>query len=153
MVNLKELIIAILICQLAGIIGSIFTFDSVSLWYPTLVKPSFTPPSWVFAPVWITLYTLMGISLYWIYNSKLKDKKAFYVFGGQLILNALWSIVFFGFHLIFVSFLIIVLLWILILLTMVLFYKVDKKAGIILIPYLLWVSLATLLNYYLWILN
>ena len=153
MIKFKELIIAILICQMAGVIGSIFTLDSIPVWYPTLEKPSFSPPNWVFAPVWITLYTLMGISLYWIFTSKLKDNKALYVFSAQLILNALWSIVFFGFHSIFFALLIIILLWILILWTIILFYKMDKKAGIILIPYLLWVSLATLLNYYIWILN
>lgn len=153
MVNLKILVVAIIICQFAGIIGSFFTYDSIPNWYPTLEKPSFTPPNWVFAPVWITLYTLMGISLYWIYTSKLKNKNALYVFSLQLILNAFWSIVFFGFHLIFFALLIIILLWILILFTIILFYKIDRKAGMILLPYLIWVSIATLLNYYIWILN
>lgn len=151
--KLKQLIIAIVICQLAGIIGSLFTISSIPTWYSTLVKPSFTPPNWLFGPVWITLYTLMGIAVYWIYTSKKKNKNALLIFGVQLLLNTVWSIVFFGFHEIFYGLVIIILLWISIILTILEFLKISKNSGYILVPYLAWVSLATILNYYLWILN
>ncbi len=153
--DLKKLIIAVVICQLAGIIGSVFTAQSIPDWYQTLVKPEFTPPSWLFAPVWITLYTLMGISLYLVWERK--DKKdvtpALLVFFAQLVLNAIWSIVFFGLQSPFYAFIIIVFLWVLIAGSIYFFYPVSKTAAYLLIPYILWVSFAALLNYYIWILN
>jgi tryptophan-rich sensory protein len=97
MLKWKELIVAIIICQFAGVVGSLFTFSSIPTWYATLSKPSFSPPNWVFGPVWTLLYTSMGISIYWVYNSKNKGvKSALYIFGIQLMFNVLWSIVFFG---------------------------------------------------------
>ncbi len=154
MVKWKELIIAIVICQLAGIIGSVFTFSAIPTWYVTVVKPSFSPPNWVFGPVWTLLYTLMGIAAYWIYTSKNKLKKdALNIFGVQLALNALWSIAFFGFRSPLLGLIIIVLLWISIALTIRKFYAIDRKAGLILVPYLLWVTFASLLNYYIFVLN
>jgi len=148
------LLAAILICQLAGVIGSIFTLSSIPTWYAGLVKPSFSPPNWVFGPVWITLYTLMGVAAYTIYRSKHSNRQsALYVFGGQLGLNALWSIVFFGLHSILGGLGIIVLLWLVILVTTILFHGISKTAALLLIPYLAWVSFAAILNYYIWILN
>jgi len=147
-------IIAILICQMAGIIGSLATFSAITDWYVKLQSPSFTPPNWLFGPVWLTLYTLMGISLFWIWEKDLKkNKKALYIFGTQLFLNALWSFLFFGFHLLFYSLIEITLLWITIVLTIFSFLKISRKAGLILIPYIAWVSIALTLNYYIWILN
>lgn len=152
--KLKELIISMLICQFAGLIGSVFTFQAIPTWYVKLVKPAFTPPSWVFGPVWVLLYTLMGIGVYWVYNSKNKAKGiALALFGAQLVLNSLWSIVFFGLHSPLFGLAVIVLLWLVILATAIKFYEVDPKAGLILVPYLLWVSLASVLNYYILILN
>jgi benzodiazapine receptor len=150
------LIIAILVCQAAGIIGSIFTYPSIGTWYAELEKPFFTPPNWVFGPVWITLYTLMGISLFWIWQkgpNKENVRGALLAFFGQLVLNSVWSIVFFGLQSPFYALILIVMLWFLILLTIFKFYKIDKKAGLILIPYILWVTIATALNYYIFVLN
>lgn len=153
--DLKKIIIAVMICQLAGIIGSVFTAESIPDWYQTLVKPEFTPPSWLFAPVWIALYTLMGISLYLVWERK--DKKdvtpAMLVFFAQLVLNAIWSVVFFGLQSPFCAFIIIVFLWVLIAGSIYFFYPISKTAAYLLIPYILWVSFAALLNYSIWILN
>ena len=151
-----NLLLAILICQIAGIIGTIFTTPAIPIWYANLEKPFFSPPNWLFAPVWIILYTLMGISVYliWERGTKKKDvKSALLAFSGQLVLNSVWSIIFFGLKSPFYAFLIIVFLWLVILLTIVKFYKLSKKAGLLLVPYILWVSFATVLNYYIWILN
>ncbi|MFP4045917.1 MAG: TspO/MBR family protein [Candidatus Aenigmatarchaeota archaeon] len=154
--DLGQLVLAIFICQLAGIIGSVFTVQSISSWYTTLNKPWFTPPGWVFSPVWITLYALMGVALYWIWKEgpeKREVRIALGIFAGQLSLNAIWSILFFGLQNIFVALIEIGFLWLLILFTIVKFYQIKKRAGVILIPYLAWVTIATLLNYYLWLLN
>ncbi len=150
----KELIAAIVVCQLAGIIGSVFTISSIPTWYAGLVKPSFSPPNWLFGPVWILLYTLMGIAAYWIYTSKNKLKNsALIVFGVQLALNAIWSIVFFGLHSPLLGLIVIALLWISIAWTMVKFYAIDKLASYVLVPYLVWVSFASVLNYSIFVLN
>jgi len=151
-----KLIVAILICQLAGVIGSVFTAPAITAWYATIQKPLFNPPNWVFAPVWTTLFLLMGISLYLVWGKGLEKKEvklAVSVFGFQLALNVVWSFLFFGLQSPFLAFLEIVLLWIAILATIVLFYRVSKKAGVLLVPYLLWVSFAAFLNYNIWILN
>lgn len=147
-----KLLAAIIICQLAGIVGSIFTFDSLTTWYATLNKPFFQPPNWLFGPVWIILYTLMGISLYWILNKK-KNKKALKIFSVQLILNAVWSIIFFGMKNTLFAFFEIILLWIFILWMIMEFYKLDKKSAYILVPYLVWVSIAAILNLSVYLLN
>ena len=154
MKNWKILIVAILICQFAGILGSVFTTPSIPTWYASINKPDFTPPSWLFAPAWITLYTLMGISIYLVWEKGFKKNKiAVYVFSTQLILNSIWSILFFGLQNPFFAFIEIIILWIAILATIVLFYRIRRSAGLILIPYIAWVSFASLLNYSIWILN
>ncbi len=150
-----RLIAAVLLCQAAGIIGSFFTAPAIPEWYASLVKPEFNPPSWLFAPVWITLYTLMGISLYLVW--KRKDKQdvtpALLIFFAQLVLNAIWSIIFFGLQSPFYAFIIIVFLWVLIAGSIYFFYRISKTAAYLLIPYILWVSFAAILNYFIWILN
>ena len=151
-----RLIVAIIICQMAGVIGSIFTTPYIATWYATLKKPFFSPPNWVFAPVWLTLFSLMGISLYWVWNKDLKNKEvknSVLIFTSQLIMNILWSVLFFGFQNPFYGLIGIIILWVTILFTILKFYKIDKRAGLILIPYILWVSIATALNYYVLILN
>jgi len=151
-----KLIIAILICQLAGVIGSVFSTPSIETWYATLQKPFFSPPNWVFGPVWITLYTLMGISLYFVWNKDLKNREvkiSISIFAVQLALNILWSFLFFRLQNPFYGLIEIIILWVVILITILKFYKVDKRAGLILLPYIFWVSIATALNYYVWILN
>ena len=154
--NILKLIASIMICQLAGFIGSLFTTPAIQTWYKTLIKPSFNPPNSVFSPVWITLFLLMGISLFLVWQKNLKDRKvkiALFFFALQLSLNILWSIIFFGLKLPFYAFVEIIILWFAILLTILKFLKVSKPAGILLLPYLLWVSFAAFLNFFLWNLN
>ncbi len=154
--NIPLLIFSILVSQLAGLIGSFGTISSISNWYVYLVKPSFNPPNTIFGPVWTILYTLMGIALYFVWvkgYQKPKIKKAVLLFMLHLGVNALWSIVFFGLKNVGGAFYIIVLLWIMIVVLMNLFWSIDKRSTYLLIPYLLWVSFATLLNAAIWKLN
>ena len=151
-----DLILAVLICQGMGLIGSLFTTPAIPSWYAGLVKPSFNPPNWIFAPAWILLYTLMGIAAFLIWNrrnGKKKIKTALVLFSVQLVLNSLWSIIFFGLHLPQYAFLEILVLWFFILLTLLSFYKISKPAGLLLLPYILWVSFAAILNLSIMILN
>ena len=146
----------IIVCQLAGAIGSIFTFPSIDTWYSSLQRPSFSPPNWIFGPVWLTLYTLMGISAYLVWKNGWKNREvrnALYIFSIQLILNSIWSLLFFGLNDLFLALLEIIVLWIFIVASIFKFYKIDKKAAWLLVPYLLWVSFAMVLNYYFWVLN
>lgn len=151
-----KLIIAIVVCQFAGVIGSIFTVSAIPTWYATLAKPALNPPSWVFGPVWTALYALMGIAAFLVWNKGWgrKDvRRALTVFGIQLVLNALWSIIFFGLHSPGWAFADIIALWLAIVWTMVLFYRISKPAMWLLVPYILWVSFATYLNYSIYVLN
>jgi len=154
--GIGKIIFAIVICQLAGAIGSVFTFSSIPTWYASLQKPAFSPPNWLFGPAWLTLYTLMGVSLYLVWQKGLKNKKvkhAVTVFAIQLVLNALWSIIFFGLRLPFIAFIEILLLWVAIAYTILSFYRISRNAAYLLVPYILWVSFAAILNYSIWILN
>lgn len=155
-IEVLKLVISIIICQFAGFIGSFFTNPSIPTWYATLEKPPFTPPNWLFAPVWITLFLLMGISAFLVWRKGLKElriKTALSIFFIQLILNTLWSVIFFGFRAPLAGLIEIAVLWIAILLTILNFFKISKTAGILLIPYILWVSLAAVLNFSIWRLN
>lgn len=154
--NITKLVSSIVICQLAGIIGSFFTFPSITTWYAALEKPSFNPPNWVFSPVWITLFILMGVSLYLVWSEGIKTKyvkMALTLFGIQLSLNILWSIIFFGLKSPFFAFIEIVILWVAILATIFKFSKISRTAAYLLIPYLLWVSFAAVLNFSIWVIN
>lgn len=157
MKNLYKFIIAILICEGAGLIGSVFTMSSIPTWYATLNKPVFSPPNWIFAPVWTTLYFLMGVSLYLVWAKKIDKKalkiKAYQVFFAQLILNVLWSLVFFGMKSPFAGLVVIIILWLLIIETIRRFAKIDKTASVLQYPYLIWVTFATILNFSIWVLN
>jgi benzodiazapine receptor len=147
---------SILVCQLAGIAGSLFTAPAISVWYGNLEKPSFAPPNWIFAPVWTFLFLLMGISLYLVWSRGFEDKKikrAVFIFSVQLALNTLWSFLFFGLRSPLYGFIEIIILWLAIFFTIVNFYKTSKMAAYLLIPYILWVSFAALLNYSIMILN
>ncbi len=151
-----KLVASVVVCQLAGIIGSIFTASSVSTWYAALRKPSFTPPGWVFGPVWISLYALMGISAYLVWRNGLSHKAvriALTLFVAQLVLNALWSAMFFGLRSPLAGLVDISILWVLILLTIFYFLKVSTTAGALLVPYALWVTFAAILNHSIWIMN
>jgi translocator protein len=145
-----KLLLSIVICESAGLIGSIFTLSSVNSWYLTLNKPFFNPPSWIFAPVWTILYLLMGVSLYLVWGVKKVNLKWFWL---QLALNSLWSIIFFGFKNPTLALIEIAVLWISILLTIKSFWKTNKNAAYLLFPYLLWVSFATILNFSIVVLN
>ncbi len=150
------ILIFVLVCELAGFIGSVFTTPSIPGWYAGLAKPSFNPPNGVFGPVWTTLYALMGIAAYLVYERGRKNregKRALTVFGAQLVLNALWSIVFFGAHMILGGVIVIVILWGMIVATIWLFRKISKASAFLLIPYILWASFATVLNISLYVLN
>ena len=151
-----KFIISIIICQSAGIFGSLFTFDSISDWYVTLEKPTFAPPNWIFGPVSITLYFLMGLSLYIVWKDELKSKTRnafFVVFGIQLILNALWSFLFFGLRSPFLGLLDIILLDIMVIVTIIYAKSISKLAIILLIPYLIWIVFASFLNYVIFLVN
>lgn len=150
-----KLIASLLLCQLAGFVGSLFTTPAIPTWYKTLNKPFFTPPNWIFSPVWISLFVLMGISLFlvWRRQGHPRFKTALTFFSLQLVLNVLWSVAFFGLRSPLLGFIDIVLLWLAIFLTIQNFLKISKLAGGLLLPYLLWVSFATLLNFSLWVLN
>lgn len=150
------LLVSVLICQTAGIIGSFFTYPNIAGWYMSLNKPFFTPPNWLFGPVWISLYTLMGISLFLVIRDGIKNpekRKGVYLFGTQLSLNSVWSILFFGLKSPLLGVVSIIPLWILILLTILEFRKINKTSAWLLVPYIIWVTIATALNVSVWLLN
>jgi tryptophan-rich sensory protein len=151
-----KLIIAIVISELAGGIGSVFTVSAIPTWYAALAKPVLNPSSWIFGPVWTTLYLLMGIAAFLVWNKGWyrKDvRKALGVFLLQLVLNAVWSIIFFGLHNQFWALIDIIAMWLAIVWTMALFYKISKPAMWLFLLYILWVSFAAYLNYSIWMLN
>lgn len=154
--KILKITIAIVICLLVGFISSFATQSSVDNWYLSLNKPSFNPPNWIFAPVWSVLYITMGMAagIVWAKGWH-KDgvKVALYFFGFQLIFNVLWSITFFGFQNPFWAMLVILVLLALILRTIKSFRSISLTSAYLLIPYFLWVSFATLLNYKIWELN
>ncbi|HEX5774863.1 MAG TPA: TspO/MBR family protein [Candidatus Paceibacterota bacterium] len=138
----------------AGAVGALFTLDQIPTWYATLTKPSWTPPSWVFGPVWNTLYVLMGVAAALVWGSrKFGRVLAIWIFIAQLVVNALWSIVFFALHEILLSVLVIGLLWILIIVLFAIFWRHSRIAAFLLVPYFLWVSYAATLNVGILLLN
>lgn len=151
--NPWKIIISVLVAELAGAIGSLFTFAAIPTWYATLAKPALNPPNWVFAPVWNILFILMGVAAFLVWKRGL-DKKAvrlaLILFIVQLVLNSFWSIIFFGLHNPGAAFLEIIILWLAIMATIISFYKVVPKAAYLLIPYILWVTFAGYLNFSLW---
>lgn len=154
--NALKLVVSVLACEVAGLFSSIFTFESVLTWYPTLSKPYITPPSWVFGPVWITLYLLMGISLYLVWKRSSIDERvtvSVYAFFVQLLLNISWSILFFGFKSPFLALIDIFALWLAIAFTMFRFLKISRSAFFLLLPYIIWVTFAVYLNCMIWVLN
>ena len=154
--ELSRLILSIIICQMAGVIGSIFTAGSVTSWYPTLVKPSFSPPGFYIGLIWIVLFTLMGISLFLIWRetpSNPAARIALYFFAVQLIVNVLWSVAFFGMRSPISGLVVIAFLWVLILITIIKFLPINRTAAFLLIPYIVWVSIAAYLNFSIWRLN
>lgn len=156
MSNGIKLVSSIVICEAAGIIGSLVTESGVSSWYAGIVKPSFNPPSWVFAPVWTALFALMGVALFLLWKRGWETpgiKKAISFFAAQLALNMLWSFLFFGLHSPLLAFIEIIILWCAIIATIAACARVSRPAAYLLAPYLLWVSFAGYLNYTIWMLN
>jgi len=152
--NYLKAILSITICLAVGGISGYITADAIPDWYVNINKPSFNPPNWLFGPVWTTLYIMMGIAFFliWKSHSPLKHK-AMLIFSVQLILNFFWSILFFNFHLLGIALIEILCMWLFILLSIISFYPVSKVAAYLLIPYLLWVSFASVLNFAIWQLN
>ncbi len=145
-----RILLCVVICLAVGYLSSITTQSSIKTWYPTIEKPIFNPPNWVFAPVWTLLFILMGIAAGRVWNqletNKELVKKGLLFFGVQLALNALWSYLFFGLQNIFLGLIEIILLWLVIYETYLIFKKIDKKASYLLLPYLAWVGFATILT-------
>jgi tryptophan-rich sensory protein len=155
--QILKFLVALIVCFGVSAASAIFTSkDSLTNWYAQLQKPSFTPPDWVFGPAWTILYLLMAISVFLVWNKGLdypKVKQSLVLFLIQLALNAIWTPLFFGFHLILPAFIDIIVLWFAILATILVFKRISLHASIILIPYLIWVGYATVLNGSIWYLN
>lgn len=148
-VHLGKLLVSVAIPLVAGFLGSVFTGPAVKTWYLVINKPVWNPPSFVFAPVWTTLFILMGIALYLVRSTK-KDKRvicALRIFAVQMVLNILWSVFFFGLGNFWLAFAEIVILWLAILLMILRFYQINKVTVWLLLPYILWVSFASFLNF------
>ena len=155
-INWWALIIALGLPQLAGGIGAIFTSSAVRGWYKTLVRPSIAPPNWIFGPVWTTLFLLMGIASYLVYMKgweRTDVKWALGLFAVQLVLNVLWSLIFFGMQNPGAALIEIVIFWIAIAATIIAFYRISPAAAFLMVPYLAWVTFASYLNYSFWRLN
>jgi len=151
-----KFIVCLGVTFLAPFVGSLFTRQAVSDWYVHLNKPFFTPPGWLFGPVWTVLYLLMAVAAFLIWQKGLADpivKIALALYMLQLVLNALWTPIFFGAKMPLLAFIEIIFLWIAIILTIIAFFRVSKPAAILLAPYILWTSFAAVLNFALWWLN
>lgn len=149
-------VIFIAICESVGIIGSFFTFSSITEWYLYLQKPSFSPPNWIFGPVWTLLYFLMGLSAFLVWEvreNKKNVRDGLQLFAIQLFFNFTWSILFFGLRSPLLGLINIIALLLFIILTYKAFLQIKPLAAFLLIPYILWVSFATLLNFSILILN
>lgn len=151
-----RLAVCLAIPLLAGFIGSLFTREAVTTWYVTLRKPVFTPPSWLFGPVWTALYVMMGIALFAIWRKGAGIpgvRSAIVLFVVQLILNTFWSIAFFGLRSPLLGVVVIAALWVALLLTVASFFRISSLAGWLLVPYMLWVSFASVLTFSIYFLN
>ena len=146
----------ILLPLFAGVIGAVFTTSAIPTWYATLARPWFAPPNWLFGPAWTVLYILMGVASFLVYQKREKDPRvdgALMVYGLQLFLNLLWSLIFFGLQSNLGGLIEIVLLWVMILVTIRRFHQVSPAAGLLLVPYIAWVTFATVLNFGILLLN
>lgn len=157
--QIVQLVLSIALCQTAGLLGSIFTIGGIDSWYQGLAKPFFNPPGWVFGPVWIMLYTLMGVAFYllWGRTQKLRkrheSKNLVFLFLIHLVFNAIWSPIFFGMHQIGFAFIIIIAMVGSLIYIMYKVWSIDRRISYILMPYLAWISFASILNLAIWILN
>jgi tryptophan-rich sensory protein len=156
MSNGVKLIISILLPLIVGFTSGFFTASNVGGWYQTIAKPSWNPPSWVFGPMWTTLYIMMGIALFLVWRSNADEavkRTALWIFGAQLVFNFFWSFIFFYLHQPGWAFAEIIAMWVLILLTIFAFAEVNITAAWLLVPYISWVSFAGILNYTIWRIN
>lgn len=155
--NYIALLLFIVIAEVAGAVGSIFTIAAIPTWYAGLIKPSWNPPSWLFGPVWIILYAMMGIAAFLIWKQRkqlvTQVRLALQVYAIQLALNVFWSILFFGLKQTGFAVIEIILMWLAIVATIILFRKINRWTLVLLLPYLAWVTFASYLNYTIWILN
>ncbi|MCJ7514848.1 MAG: tryptophan-rich sensory protein [Dehalococcoidia bacterium] len=154
--DIGKLVISMVACLAAGAIGSVFTRSAIPTWYATLEKPAFSPPNWLFFPVWTILYILMGIAAFLVWRKGWENRQvraALIIFIVQLVLNTLWSVVFFGFESPLLGLIVILVLWVAILVTIIQFFKISRTASVLLWPYLLWVTFAAFLNSSIWLLN
>jgi len=146
----------ILLCEAAGVVGSVFTVSAIPTWYASLTKPPIAPPNYLFGPVWVILYALMGIAAYRVSRSGKSGHEqhgAIRFFLFHLLLNALWSPVFFGLKQIPLAFVTIAAVWLTLIMLIFRYEKLDRVSAFLLLPYLYWVTFATVLNYYFWYLN
>lgn len=153
--HLPGALFSILIAECAGLLGVFFTVHAIPEWYGFLNKPFFSPPNWIFGPVWTLLYALMGIAAYRVWRHALSPSRtqAIGAYGIQLGLNALWTPVFFGLRNPMLGLAVIVLLLMMIVVMIVRFQKIDRTAAVLLVPYLVWVTFASALNLFIVILN
>lgn len=154
--NFLPFIFCLVIPLVIGALGGFLTTQNVQTWYPTINKPQFTPPNWIFGPVWTFLYILMGVSSYLVWQRRKKNelfKKAIAIYVLQLVFNLGWSFLFFYQHQIGLALVEILVLLALIVITGFLFYRINRIAGLLYIPYVLWVSFASYLTYSIYILN
>jgi len=151
----KKFFISLFISFVASALGSYFTFPSIRSWYALLNKPSFNPPNWIFGPIWTILYLMMAISFYIVWRKRNLNKitRESTLYFIQLFLNSIWSVLFFGLKKPLFAFVDIIFLWFFILFTVIFFYKKSKLAAYLLVPYLLWVSFASILNFWIVVLN
>lgn len=158
--NRTKLLISLALPQLAGLFGALFTSSAIPAWYTTLQRPPLSPPNWIFGPVWTILYLLMGVAVYLVWKqwsflpwTPAKKRVALASFAVQLVLNSLWSLFFFGLQNPGLALLDILAMVVAISFTIVNFWRVSRTAAWLLVPYLLWVSFASYLNYAIWTLN
>ncbi|HSD14612.1 MAG TPA: TspO/MBR family protein [Flavobacterium sp.] len=150
MQKITRILTVVVTCLCIGYFSRLIIGNSIEVWYPNLIKPGFTPPDWVFAPVWSMLFIMMGISAGLVWDrmelDRINVRKGLQFFAIQLGLNILWTYLFFGLHNPLLALVEIALLWLMIFETYVVFKRVDKIAAILLLPYLAWVGFATILN-------
>ena len=153
--DLFGLLVFVTLCLLVSAAGGVVTATSVDTWYQALAKPSFNPPDWIFAPVWTTLYFLMGVSGWriWRRRASRATRGALALFGLQLFFNFAWSVLFFGFQRIDLALIDIVILFVAIVANMILFWRIERLATLLLVPYAAWVVFAIVLNVSIWLLN
>lgn len=153
--DLPGVLVAVLLCEVAGTLPGLFTADDVAAWYPTLAKPAFTPPSWVFGPVWVVLFALLGVAAYLVVRDGRGENRgvAVRLFLGQFALNVSWTLAFFGTRSVVGGLVVVLALWVAVVATVVAFDRVNRAAALLLLPYLAWVTFAVALNVGVWWLN